>query len=328
MISHLTETTVSAISKELSNLLARNGSVSSGRVLTLVVLAEKGHSREAIRAAIRASHEHPSRIIVHISHDPLDPDQLDAEIHVGGEAGASELIILRGWGSASTPTEALISGLLLPDSPIVVWWPHSVPANPSEDSIGRIAQRRITDSARAYDPMAVLEKLSGVYRQGDTDLAWTRLTLWRTQLAALLEQVPYSPVTRVTVWGSDKSPSVVLLGAWLGWKLGVETHLATDGADERGLYRVAIEREDGKLIMFRPGKSLAVIQTPYGPEQQIALPVRSLADCISEELRRLDADDTYGDVLKQALPHVKFVTDTCEPEAGLDPNSFPEVYDA
>ena len=64
MISHLHHTNVSAISKELSQQLAANGSLSSGRVLTLVVLAEKGHSREALNAAIRASHEHPSRIIV------------------------------------------------------------------------------------------------------------------------------------------------------------------------------------------------------------------------------------------------------------------------
>ena len=138
MISHLHHTNVSAISKELSQQLAANGSLSSGRVLTLVVLAEKGHSREALNAAIRASHEHPSRIIVHIAHSETDPDQLDAEIHVGGEAGASELIILRGWGSASKPTEALISGLLLPDAPIVVWWPHDVPDNPAEDSLGRL----------------------------------------------------------------------------------------------------------------------------------------------------------------------------------------------
>ena len=76
MISHLQHTNVSAISKELSNLLASNGSLSSSRVLTLVVLAEKGHSREAINAAIRASHEHPSRIIVHIAHNSDAPDQL------------------------------------------------------------------------------------------------------------------------------------------------------------------------------------------------------------------------------------------------------------
>lgn len=193
MISHLHNTNVSAINKELRQLRANNGSLSSGRVLTLVVLAEKGHSREAMRAAVRASHEHPSRVIVHISHNPLDPDRLDAEIHLGGDTGASEMIVLRGWGSASRPTEALISGLLLPDSPIVVWWPHSVPENPAQHSIGRIAQRRITDSARAEDPKAALTHLAEVYRAGDTDLAWTRLTLWRTQLAALLEQMPASP---------------------------------------------------------------------------------------------------------------------------------------
>ena len=30
---------------------------------------------------------------------------------------------------------------------------------------------------------------------GDTDFAWTRLTLWRAQLAAVLDQPPYEPVT-------------------------------------------------------------------------------------------------------------------------------------
>ena len=320
MISHLHHTTVSAINKELSQLRANNGSLSSGRVLTLVVLAEKGHSREAMRAAIRASHEHPSRIIVHISHDPLDPDQLDAEIHLGGDTGASEMIVLRGWGSASRPTEA--------DSPIVVWWPHSVPENPAKDSIGRIAQRRITDSARAADPKATLTHLAEVYRAGDTDLAWTRLTLWRTQLAALLEQMPASPVRRVVVWGSGKSPSVVLLGTWLGWMLNAPVHLATIGAANRGLYRVSIEREDGSVTMFRPGVSVATISTPYAPDQQIALPVRTLAECISEELRRLDPDDTYGDVLKQALRTVTLVDDTCQPEDTLNLEEYPEVFDA
>lgn len=328
MISHLQHTNVSAISKELSDLLASNGSLSSSRVLTLVVLAEEGHSRDAIDAAIRASHEHPSRIIVHIAHSEEAPDQLDAEIHVGGDAGASELIILRGWGSASKPTESLIAGLLLPDSPIVVWWPHSVPANPTEDSIGKIAQRRITDSARANDPMSALKHLSQVYQAGDTDLAWTRLTLWRTQLAAFLEQMPLSPVKRVVVWGSAKSPSVILLGAWLGWKLGAQVHLATLGAAERGLYRVAVDREDGQTVMFRPGKNIAIIESPYAPEQQIPLPVRTLADCISEELRRLDPDDTYGDVLTQALPTIEMHIDRCEVEPLLDATAAPEVFDA
>ena len=41
MISHLQHTNVSAISKELSDLLASNGSLSSSRVLT-----QTGHSQQ------------------------------------------------------------------------------------------------------------------------------------------------------------------------------------------------------------------------------------------------------------------------------------------
>src|SRR5690606_19758048 len=112
-------------------------------------------------------------------------------------------------------TEGLVMGLLLPDAPVVAWWPAAAPAVVSTDPIGRIAQRRITDSAAQPDPGAFLENLADSYAPGDTDFAWTRLTLWRAQLAAVLDQPPYESVTAVHVHGSADSPSTLLLAAWL-----------------------------------------------------------------------------------------------------------------
>lgn len=327
MIHELKNTTASAIDKKLSQLLEDSGNTTTSRVLTLVILAEQGHSALAIEAAQLASHEHPSRIIVHIAHEADSEDRLDAEISVGGEAGASEVIILRGWGKAAHATESLISALLLPDSPIVAWWPHSVPENASEHSIGKIAQRRITDSARAQDPMLVLAQLAKTYTAGDTDLAWIRLTLWRIQLAAVLDQLPPAQVKRVTVWGSSKSPSVVLLGAWLGSKLDAEVHLVTKGAD-RGLYRVALEREDGEVAIYRPGTNIATLSSPGTRDQQIALPVRTLAECLAEELRRLDPDQVYGEVLTEGLPNASMLVDLDVAEIIEDITEFTEEYDA
>ncbi|MEU4206416.1 glucose-6-phosphate dehydrogenase assembly protein OpcA [Rothia terrae] len=327
MLFELKNTTASAIDKKLNQVLEDSGNTTTSRVLTLVILAEQGHSKLAVEAAQQASHEHPSRIIVHIAHEADAEDRLDAEISVGGEAGASEVIILRGYGKASRATESLISALLLPDSPIVAWWPHSVPENASEHSIGKIAQRRITDSARAQDPMMVLRQLAKTYTAGDTDLAWIRLTLWRIQLAAVLDQLPAAKVKRVSVAGSSKSPSVVLLGAWLGYKLGAGVHLTTKGAD-RGLYRVALEREDGKVMLYRPGRSIATLTSPIGPDQQISLPVRSLAECLAEELRRLDPDKVYGEVLTQAIPAVEMVVDMNAAEVIDEVEDFTEEYDA
>ena len=37
------------------------------------------------------------------------------------------------------------------------------------------------------------------------------------------------------------------------------------------------------------------------PDRQVALPRRGLRDCLAEELRRLDADDVYAEVLSKGL---------------------------
>ncbi|MBN4844987.1 glucose-6-phosphate dehydrogenase assembly protein OpcA, partial [Staphylococcus sp. EG-SA-29] len=146
--------------------------------------------------------------IVHIAHSVEKPNRLDAEVSIGGDAGASEVIVLRGWGESSHPTESLLSALLLPDAPIVAWWPHALPESPVDHSVGRIATRRITDSAREPDAMRALHRLREVFAPGDTDLAWTRLTQWRIQLTAVLDDLEPSPVRKVIVEGSDRSPSV------------------------------------------------------------------------------------------------------------------------
>lgn len=53
-----------------------------------------------------------------------------------------------------------------------------------------MAQRRITDAAAAKRPHRRLAELAQNYADGDTDLAWTRITLWRARLAAALDQPP------------------------------------------------------------------------------------------------------------------------------------------
>jgi len=343
MITTLTATTTSRI---VSRLVEHEGTSGSSRVLTLVISTDEKGLEDALCAAHGASRDHPSRIIAVVkppeedtsgrvtprSRDGHVPAQagghLDAEIRVGHDAGAGETLVLRPWDEAALHTDTLVVPFLLPDAPVVVWWPTTVPEVPSQDPLGRLGSTRITNTPAQDFPARALRALAPVSVRGDLDPAWTRLTLWRTQLAALMEQMPSSPVRRVVVWGSSKSPSVVLLGTWLGWKLEAPVHLATIGAANRGLYRVSIEREDGSVTMFRPGISVATISTPYAPNQQIALPVRTLAECISEELRRLDPDDTYGDVLKQALRTVTLVDDTCQPEDMLDLEEYPEVFDA
>lgn len=300
MIVDLPDTTTSKVSKEIMTMRDKGGVVALGRVLTLVVITRSGHEEEAILAANEASREHPCRIIVLAEGTDSRETRLDAQIRVGGDAGASEVIVLRGYGELAGESESLVSALLLPDAPIVAWWPHGVPEAAAQTSIGSIAHRRITDSGNEPDPTAALFNIRRTYKAGDTDLAWTRLTNWRIQLAAVMEQLDGSPITGVTVEGASDSPSTVLLAAWLTLALDIPVSIE-GGEPGTGLHRVRLSRPAGDVELNRPRRSVAELHQPDQPVQRISLPRRSLKDCLAEELRRLDPDDVFGEVITEGL---------------------------
>ena len=301
MIVELPNTTTSKITKEIVKLREQGGVVALGRVLTLVVITKNGLEEEAIAAANLASREHPCRIIVLATGAAGAETRLDGEIRVGGDAGASEVIVLRGYGELAVENESIVSALLLPDAPIVAWWPNEAPQVPSKSPVGRIAHRRITDSANADDPRDALKHIALTYAAGDTDLAWTRLTNWRIQLAAALDQYDGAdPITGLRVEGASDSPSTLLLASWLHRALQVPISVVEDPRGT-GIRQVVIERSKGNVELTRPGNLEAVLTQPGQPQQQISLPRRSLQDCLAEELRRLDPDDVFGEVVTEGL---------------------------
>lgn len=318
MIIELPDTTTSQISKTLVKIREEGGVVALGRVLTLVIATEPGGEEEAIEAANDASREHPMRVIV-VSTEPGEedaaiPPKLDAEIRVGGDAGASDVIVLRARGAAAHDQESLVMGLLLPDAPVVTWWPGLGPQVPGRSPLGRIAQRRITDASTQPDPQAALRHLCESYLPGDADFSWTRLTLWRAQLAAVLDQPPYEPVTRVRVIGSADSPSTTLLAAWLQMQLGAETEYALTpvGAAPQGIHGVEFERASGPVELIRDVPGVATLRQPSQPTHDVALPRRSLRDCLADELRRLDPDEHWGEVVTRGLPAIGEPVDPAE----------------
>ncbi len=305
MIVDLPDTTISEVSKALVRIREEGGAVALGRVLTLVI-STVGAAEEAIEAANDASREHPMRVIVVTRQpgDDLREARLDAQIRVGGDSGASEVIVLSTRGELSDDEEGLVTGLLLPDAPVVAWWPGQAPRVPSQSALGRIAQRRITDAAAQSDPRAAVHHLAEVYAPGDTDFAWTRLTLWRAQLAAVLDQPPYESITGVRVSGAPDSASTMLLAAWLRLQLDVDVVQTIDSGAQTGssgIHAVALVRASGTILLDRNVPNIATLIQPGQPVHTVSLPQRSLRDCLAEELRRLHPDELYGRVLRLGL---------------------------
>ena len=164
MIVDLPSTTTAAVSKKLVSLRANTGSMALSRVLTLVVVVEEADAEEAIQTANDASRQHPSRIIVVVTSNRRGAARLDGQIRLGGDAGASEVVVLRLYGPLAAQGRAVVTPLLLADSPIVAWWPVEAPKNPGADPIGAMAQRRVTNAARSKGaPRTVLRKLAEAY---------------------------------------------------------------------------------------------------------------------------------------------------------------------
>ena len=295
MILDLTDTSASKIASTLVQARRRAGSPTTGAVLTLIIATEERHHYDAMKAASQAAREHPSRIIVVVGRPEVARTRLDAEVRVGDETGPGEVIVLRLYGELSAHADSVVLPLLLPDVPVVTWWPDDGPDVPKDAPLGAFAQRRITDAAEFHKPMQKMKARAAGYTPGDTDLAWTRLTPWRSMLAAALDQFPRK-VTGASVSGEEGNPSAKVLAIWLRQRLGVEvTRTADEGP---GITGVTLQTEDGPIALTRPDGELATLSIPGQPDRPVALKRRETAELIAEELRRLDPDDVYARLLQ------------------------------
>jgi glucose-6-phosphate dehydrogenase assembly protein OpcA len=300
MKTDLTDTTASKINKALVKARRAIGTPAVGMVLTLVIVTDEENAYDALKAANDASREHPSRTLVvikRVSRGPRDrtKSRLDAEVRVGADAGAGETVVLRLYGEVADHAQSVVLPLLLPDAPVVVWWPVTAPLDPARDPLGALAQRRVTDSYSAEKPIDELRARADNYEPGDTDLAWTRITPWRSMLAAALDQVDCEVIS-AEVHGEQYNPSVELLAMWLADRLHV--HVRRGVSAGPGLNEVRMLTSTGPIRLYRPSGGLALLTLEDQPDRAVALKRRETSELLAEELRRLDPDDTYASALR------------------------------
>lgn len=337
MIITLKNTRTREISNKIDELHEERGEAALGRVLTLLIATDEGELEHALEVANAASREHPCRVIAVVPQSgkagrksaasagdnakdsaakaapalvdaaggmaadlasEAGPSNLDAEIRFGADAGAGEIIVLRPRAGLVHHADTLVIPLLVPDAPIVAWWPTEAPSNLSSDLLGRMAASRITDAMRSSNPERTIADRRRNWTPENIDLSWTRLTVWRAMLATMLDQPPHLPVISVRVTGPKNFLPMDMLAAWLRLKLGVSVAMEyVPGAEAvTGVY---LERADGTLSLERPSaeEGLAIISTPGQAPQSISVPTRTLEECLSEELRRLDPDEVYAEVI-------------------------------
>ena len=203
--------------------------------------------------------------------------------------------------------ESLVTGLLLPDAPVVAWWPNSAPdvprtladrphrAAPDHGCLGaaRPAGRRCTHLGAQLRARRHRLRLDAPHALARAARRGARPAAVRAGHRGARSR------------GAADSPSTTLLAAWLRLQLDVPVdYELTDPSDRVAAASTACaleraSRRDRARARRSPASRRS--RSPDQPAHDLALPRRSLRDCLAEELRRLDPDDLYGEVITRGL---------------------------
>lgn len=306
MIITLKNTTSAEVASRIVELRDERGSAALSRVLTLLIcVPDMIDVDKAIEVSDAVSREHPCRVIVIVEPESSEGAALlNAQIRVGDAAGLSDIIILEPRGEAASNIDSLVMPLLQSDTPVVTYWPVTPPENPGAHPLGRLAIKRITDSRATECPMETLSALSRVYTPGDIDLAWAGVTLWRALLAAIAEDFDRLP-TSIRVAGNATHPSPFLVAAWLHHQLGVPVDRIVDREAHTITDITFFFDDDTTVSLSRSAtSSVARLSRPGLEDRSVNLARRSVQDSLMEDLRRLDPDVYYGELLTTELPRL------------------------
>ncbi|WP_045875376.1 glucose-6-phosphate dehydrogenase assembly protein OpcA [Pseudofrankia sp. DC12] len=307
----LWDTTGSAVVKALSAERRAAGALAFGLALTLVVVVDEKNVAAAESAATAAAAAHPCRLLIVVRRQIDAPHpRLDAEVSIGGRLGPGEAIVMRMYGRLALHAESVVLPLLASDAPVVTWWYDEPPTRIAFDPLGVFADRRVTDVAAAPDPVAALHLRAADFAPGDTDLAWTRISGWRTLLAAAFDGRQDRP-TAARIEADPADPSAQLFAGWLRARLNVPVEV-TPGRSHRGVHglhavQVTVDGSSGSgsdaagtagdIAVTRFDTRSGTITRPGVPERRLPLPQLGLGDLLAEELRRIDDDSVYAEAL-------------------------------
>ena len=344
---------VSNIERELSTLWrpapddadGGRGLATRTSVLNLVVYTEgeqEGVRAEEIIAELADSH--PSRALIVVAEPQSAESSLDAALsahcHItppGASRFCCEQVTITARGEAAHHVAGVVSPLLLPDLPVMVWWRASAPS--SARFIQRLldgADRLILDATTFGAGLAALRHVAAVRALlppgcALADLSWTRLRPWREALASLFDDAPTKPfirgvrsfeITYNAAASADGAadmkgtpPSVALFLGWFEASTGLQPTLVARQERSEGLpdgevlgvaLDAAIEDRHFRAVLRRdPAAPATVVEntwldgTPHVANSH-TLPIEDEGMLFARELERFGNDLLYVTALDRA----------------------------
>jgi glucose-6-phosphate dehydrogenase assembly protein OpcA len=219
-----------------------DGNVTRSLILNLVAVTVSNQEADVRKVLERLYGRLPCRVFLVV----LDAGERVIRAEVSGVSNVSargreivlEEIDLRMPWQLVDKVSGLVRPLLVNDVPTHMFWSSNLPEAAQQfDSLAKLADHVIVDSAQFQSAMDVERLLRRGDRAQITDLTWLRMRPWRRALAEAFERFPWQQgaPTRVTIQhGPDMGATAgaMLLGHWLEEKLTARVFLeeAGDGA--------------------------------------------------------------------------------------------------
>jgi glucose-6-phosphate dehydrogenase assembly protein OpcA len=208
------------------------GDVSRALTINFVGLAVGGDSEPLLQAVDRLHRRSPCRAFLLLLDESAGEPRAEVAATMRGTGRTRELVLeriaVRMPGAWLQNAPGMIRPLLVNDLRSHLFWGASWPHDEGVfDALARLCDHAVVDSARFARPDAEIERLHAHRHHAPriTDLAWLRLRPWRRALAEAFERFPWHRGLRARATirhGADALAAAVLLGRWLGERIGAE----------------------------------------------------------------------------------------------------------
>lgn len=304
-------------------------------VLTLVcVCLDEAGADDAAEVVSRLATNHPARVLFIVADRNAAPDGVDADLSLecsavgGADQVCAETVRLVVRGAPALHLGSVVTPLLLPDVPVVLWLTGAPPLDQAlHGEAIHICERIVLDSDAYADPLDTLRTVDRAQHAHGAipigDLAWARLLPWRELLAQSFDGRDMQPflhgVRRVEVesCGTRPSSEAWLLAGWLGSRLDwahdappeitVSTR-ADSGVESGGLLRVrlhcALDGRTAEVCVEHSGATTSThITTGDGLDAGgiMATPRPDLFALVGRELQESGPDAIYADSVARGV---------------------------